>query len=128
MHPELQQLEEAARGLLYISESDHGFDAVELKDNNKPVEEQLKELYPSSSAVIEKIALEAFLGKMLKIYSLDPNLQSQVPQIETLKALLETKLKDVAVYRIGSIAIDAVILGQLSDGSYGGLHTKLVET
>jgi hypothetical protein len=45
-----------------------------------------------------------------------------------LQELLKQKLKDVQVYRIGSIQIDVFIIGQMKDGGYGGLRTKVVET
>jgi len=45
-----------------------------------------------------------------------------------LQTILEQNLKDVKVYRIGSVQIKAYILGKLPDGIYAGLSTQLVET
>jgi hypothetical protein len=41
---------------------------------------------------------------------------------------LKENLSDIHVYRVGSIQIDAYIIGKLKSGKYAGLKTRLVET
>ena len=84
--------------------------------------------------VIEHVALEIqtldyFFRNMVKIYpGVAEEQQGKAQDFLKLRELLKLKLREVKVYRTGSIQIDAFIIGQLHDGSYGGLRTKLIET
>ncbi len=45
-----------------------------------------------------------------------------------LQKVLETNLHDIKVYKVGTINIDVYVVGQAADGTYEGIHTKVVET
>jgi hypothetical protein len=127
MHPDLKEIEEAAAGLLFISESDHPLETVELKGTG--VEEELRSIAGKPAMDFEKITLEHFFRNMTKVYPGESKEQAgRARRFSQLQHLLKNRLKNVMVYRIGSIQVDAFIIGQLNDGKYGGLRTKLVET
>ncbi len=129
MNTELQQIQQAAQGLFFLSESDYPFEIVHLEKADS-IENQLLGLAnkPAGTA-IEKTTLDYFLRNMTRI---DPDAtveQHDIAQrFKRLQDTLKEKLSDIQVYRIGRIKIDAFAIGKLKDGSFGGLRTKLIET
>lgn len=128
MHPDLEVITEAAKGLRYISESDHPMEPVQLHSTN--VEEALLELSgESNGANIEKQSVDYFFRNMIKTYpQYSPEERKTAQQFSELLELLKQKLEDVEVYRIGTTQVHAFIIGKLENGTYAGLRTKLVET
>ena len=128
VHKELLQIQEASNGLLFLSESDHPFEMVELKSNDIEKEVRQLALKPADS-VIEKQTVDYFFRNMVKTYQGYSQEQLATAQkFLKLQELVKQKLKDAQVYRIGTIQVDAFIIGQLHDGTIGGLRTKLIET
>ena len=128
MNKDLQQIKEASNGLLFLSESDHPLEVVELKSND--IEKEIRQfaLKPADT-VIEKQTVDYFFRNMVKTYPGYSGEQLTTAQrFLKLQELLKQKLKDAQVYRIGTIQVDAFIIGQLHDGTFGGLRTKLIET
>lgn len=130
MHPDLQQIQEAAEGLLYLSESDYPFEIFQLRRTISPIEDELKKIAGMSpKAPVEKTTLTYFFRNAVKIYPEATSQQKDTAQrFLQLQNLLEEKMSGVEVYRIGTIRIDAFIIGKLADGTYGGLRTKVIET
>lgn len=130
MEPGLQKIKDAASGLLYLSESDYPFEVVDLGGSSSSLEERLLALSGKTKSVqVEQITLEHFLRNMVKVYpGATPGQQQTAQRFQYLQQVLQEELTDINVYRIGSIQVDAFIIGKLNDGTYGGLRTKLVET
>jgi hypothetical protein len=129
MNIAIQEIQEAAAGLMFISESDFPFEAIHLAPRSSIETELLQLVNKPAGTVVEKTTLDYFFRNMTRI---DPNASSQqqstARRFKQLHEILKTKLTDVQVWRIGTIQIDAFIIGRLSDGSYAGLRTKLIET
>jgi hypothetical protein len=129
MNPDLQQIETAAHGLLYMSESDYPLDLVVLDGISGNIEEKIKGLNLSSQGPVEKVSLDYFFRNMVRSGPDAPTEQKEsARRFQVLGQLLKEKLHDVQVYRIGSIQVTAYIIGRLSDGSYAGLKTTVIET
>ena len=128
MHKDLQEIADAAEGLVFMSESDHPFEVVQLK--SKKVEKEIKQLaQKSADTTMETQTVDYFFRNMVKTYpGYSADQQETAERFLKLRELLKQKLKQVQVYRLGSIQVDAFIIGKLQDGSYGGLRTKLIET
>ena len=128
MHKDLQEIADAAEGLVFMSESDHPFEVVQLK--SKKVEKEIKQLaQKSADTTMETQTVDYFFRNMVKTYpGYSADQQETAERFLKLRELLKQKLKEVQVYRLGSIQVDAFIIGKLQDGSYGGLRTKLIET
>jgi len=128
MHKDLQEIVEASSGLLYISESDHPFDVVELKSND--VEKEIRQMAQKpGDTPLEKQTVDYFFRNMVKTYpGYSAEQQVTVQRFLKLQELIKQKLAGTQVYRIGSIQVDAFLIGKLQNGSYGGLRTKLIET
>jgi hypothetical protein len=128
MNPQLEQLEKSAAGLLFMSESDHPFEVIQLPPLSGTIEEEIKGIVKLDLPV-ETQTLEYFFRNATKEDAEMGEEQRQTAQrFRDLKKVLETELTNVQVYRTGSVEIKVFIIGQLKDGSYGGLTTKLIET
>jgi hypothetical protein len=51
-----------------------------------------------------------------------------VKRFQNLVSVLKQNLSNIQVYRVGSVSIDAYIVGVTDGGDWAGLCTKLVET
>jgi hypothetical protein len=128
MNAQLEVLQKAADGLLFMSESDYPFEVIQFTLNSKTIDQQLQEIAQKDQPV-EKQSLEYFFRNAAKESPEANESEKQTArQYQALQELLRTELVDVQVYRVGEIQVDAFIIGQLKDGSYGGLRTKLIET
>ena len=127
LHPHLQQIEQAAAGLRFISETDSPLLPVQLQSQD--VITELLQLSGSVDLPVEKTTLDHFFRNAIKSFPGAPAQEVESARRFTgLKEILEKNLEGIAVYRIGKIQVQAFIIGRLPDGSYGGLHTLLVET
>ncbi|MEI6945553.1 nuclease A inhibitor family protein [Paraflavisolibacter sp. H34] len=129
--PLLQQLEEAAAGLFFISESDYPFETVFWEEAGPLPEEKLKELAGKGpDAVVEQVTADYFFRNAVTVPpGADPGQQETARRFARLLQVLKEAVSGLVVYRIGRIQVDAFLTGPLADGSgYGGLRTKLVET
>lgn len=127
MHPDLKKIEEAASGLLFLSESEYPFTIFQLEEGN--VESRLRELSGKPDAKMETVTAEYFFRNMVKVY---PGYSKEQTETARRFAELQNRIHEIltspAVYRIGSVQVDVFITGKLSDGRYGGLRTMVVET
>ena len=57
-----------------------------------------------------------------------PAQKALVSRFQSLIQTISEHLRDATVYRIGETQVEAYIVGKLSDGGIGGLHTTLIET
>ena len=130
MTPDLQSIKKAAEGLLFISESDHPFELVLIEDKPASISNKIIQLAkkPAGTAV-EKQDLDYFFRNMIKVYPEFSTAQKITAQrFSSLVKVLRENLTDIHVYRVGEVQVDAFIIGQLKNGQYAGLRTKLIET
>ncbi len=128
-----RQLEEAAEGLVYSSEGDYPFEFISLG----PVETE-GPLTPARFAAllgapagvrVGEVSLDHFLANHIEASDpWDTQAQRIRPCYERLKALLQTSLSDVRVFRIGEIQVRCYIVGRDRHGSLAGLRTTAIET
>ncbi len=130
MTPDLQSIKKAADGLLFISESDHPFELVHIEDNPSSIENKIMQLAKKpAGTTIEKQDLDYFFRNMVKVYPEFSTAQKNTARrFADLVKVLKENLTDIHVYRVGDVQVDAFIIGQLKNGQYAGLRTKLIET
>lgn len=128
MHPHLREIADAAKGLLYISETDQPLEPVELKTPS--IEKELIAMTGADeNTEVEKLSLDYFLRNMTRTYQRSSKEElASAEKFQRLADLLKNRLEDVSVYRIGKIQVKAFIIGRLDDGNFAGLSTSLVET
>lgn len=57
-----------------------------------------------------------------------PDAAALAAQYQALQALLETELGPLSFYRIGTVTVDAYVVGQQGPGLWRGVATQIVET
>ena len=125
---ELEKIKAAAEGLLFMSESDHPLEIITINPQHE-VEKEIKTLSGKDDSQIEIQTVDHFFRNHIRTYPDEPAEQTvRAKRFVNLVDTLKKNLDDVKVYRIGSVQVDAFIIGKLKDGSYAGLRTKLIET
>lgn len=126
----LAPISKAAEGLLFSSESDYPLEPFSWTDPTPFSPDALYKLttLPQATAVTKE-ALNTFFAPMLHV---DANgsadAHARVARFRSLIRVLRQNLKDLAVYKLGSVEMPVFIVGRLPDGTIGGLRTTVVET
>ncbi len=127
----LEVLRKASDGLLYMSEYDYPFEAF-LWDNDEPIinnQTILQKTGNSLNTPVEVISLEEFFETAIQEQDWhDEEDKETVHRFQALVETLRNNLSDLKVYRLGTIDIDVYLVGKISEDSYAGLSTKVVET
>jgi len=125
------RLEDAARGLLYTSESDRPFTYVSLR---RPTGELTPANFataigaPPGTPAAEQ-TVDAFLARHIeRAPADDPAMQTLRPKYEALKAELRRVGSEVRVFRVGSIEVRCFAVADDGRGNLVGLETVSVET
>ncbi|RYY86830.1 MAG: hypothetical protein EOO15_13415 [Chitinophagaceae bacterium] len=124
MHPILAKLQQASEGLLAISESEAPFTAFQLNNDDDIIAALRILAGQPPNAPVEIQDAFAFLQKQERMYEGQPSGE----RFRDLTLLVRQLLPDAQLHRLGSIRIDAFLLGSLPDGTHGGLRTLLIET
>ena len=126
----IQQLQQASQGLLCLSESDYPFEIVHWQEKNPIIEKKIRQnSEDNSNKTIEITTLESFFKSATREQDWQDRAEKEeVRRYQILVKLLQEKLNDVKVYRVGEIEIDVYILGKTKSGTICGLSTKVVET
>lgn len=130
-HPDLEQvLAEAARDLLFTSESDaplvlyHWPAAVEPS----PAALLAAEGQPPETPV-EVTTVESEIGPFTTAAEgTDAEEQASAARWKVLLDTLQRELADLRVYRVGRVDIDLYLLGRAPSGAWLGYKTHAVET
>jgi hypothetical protein len=113
----ISELERAADGLLYESESDYPFTPFiwENRGGEELSIERLLELTGQDR------------NRPVEIIKLDDLFRDE-ERYRGLVQVLRKNLRDIKVYRVGRINIDIYIIGKDSKGNFAGVATKAIET
>jgi hypothetical protein len=128
------ELEQAADGLVYSSESDRPFTFVRLAGVTTPIGSltpaAVAAAAGSPGARAEELSLSRFLAPHLSQYDpADVRAGALIPRYEALRDLLTTRLGRVRVFRLGAIEIRCLVLGNdPRTGELAGVETVAVET
>jgi hypothetical protein len=133
MEQNLEQiLTEAAKDLLYPSESDYPFEYFEwdLSEGN-PLTDALVRKYTSrgSDAPVKEVSFTDFFGRLTEVRDwYGEEEKATVERFAVLRDRLSQLLADLRVFRVGTVEIDVYIVGKSPSGKWVGLRTKSVET
>ena len=130
-HPALAALQEAAKGLLVMSETDAPlvpfFWPSEKKVPLTPT--ILLELIQTKPDMpVKTTTLATFFRSSIKEETWhNDEEKAEIEKFKTLVATIKRILTKPQVFRVGQIDMDVYIVGGVDDG-YGGLQTRVVET
>ena len=126
-------LRDAAAGLLYTSEGDYPFDELSISGKElvwPPSKDQfLRFMGLSTDTEVQEITLDEFFARHIeKSDPQDAKLQAMRPRFEALRDLLRQTLRDVRVFRVGSVEIRCYLVGADASGDISGLVTTSLES
>ncbi|AKD04343.1 nuclease A inhibitor family protein [Pontibacter korlensis] len=132
MDPILNELQQATEGLFFRSESDYPFEIVDMgrAEHLDPTPGQLLTMLdrPQDTAS-EVVDLPYFLRNMTRVRPEHSEaMRQEAERFQALEQLLTAKLRHVKVIRLGSVKVEAFILGSTEKGRLVGLKTHLIET
>ena len=127
------EIEAAAEGLVYTSESDRPFVWFELAGGAEGwpygVDEFARRIGAAAGAPVEERTLDRFFKPHIEtVDPFDTRALEIRPRYEALKKLLATRLREVRVFRVGRIEIDTYAVGDDGHGNLAGVRTVAVET
>jgi hypothetical protein len=125
----LEELREATRGLTFMSESDYPFEVFKWSDA-EPTHEFLRGLTneASDTPVEETTAANFFRVAASEAEWKNAVQLDEARRFKSLLTLLEQNLKDLKVFRVGTINIPVYIAGRGASGDWLGVSTRVVET
>jgi hypothetical protein len=124
------QLKQASEGLLFLSETDASFEVIHWQIQRELTSAKLLQLrnHPPD-APVEIVSVDEFfeVANAEEDWH-DEEERETVQRFQNLVNILKQNLSQLQVYRVGSVEIDAYIVGATPSGDWAGLSTKLVET
>ena len=124
------QLKQASNGLLFLSESDAPFEVIHWPAQGELTQAKLLQLtnHPPD-APVKVVSVDEFFAIATQEEDWHDQEEREIVQrFQNLVSVLKQNLSQLQVFRVGSINIDAYIVGVTDGGEWAGLSTKLVET
>lgn len=129
------ELEEATRGLMFMSESDYPFEVVRWEGVEEITPEYLRGVAgqdattAAAAAPVEERTIENFF----RVAAGEPEWKGEADlalakRYQSLVGLLVENLTEVKVYRVGEINIGVYVVGRSDEGNWVGVATRVVET
>lgn len=126
----MSELEEAARGLMLMSESDHPLEVFKWEGDAELTQDFLRAQAEGEedAHVEERNAREVFRAAASEPeWKRGAELET-ARRFQKLLRLMEVNLEDLAAYRVGEINMAVFIVGRAPSGNLIGLKTRVVET
>lgn len=125
----LQTIDEAARGLLFPSESDFPIEPFSYGDQEPTPAALLEQRGLSADTPVEQAGLGDFFAGLTE--ASDDASEADRATAECFRSLmtvLEKNIEDVRMYRLGKVDIEVVVIGRHASGTWLGVRTNVVET
>jgi hypothetical protein len=125
-----ERIAERCEGLIYMSETDAPFTAFEGGKAAGVNAAALAEIAGISRDVpVEEITVARFFDRLTTIQDwFGEREKENAKKFSELKNMLEKDLRDLKVFRFGSIRIDIIAAGTDQNGNVAGIRTFAVET
>jgi hypothetical protein len=121
------KLENAAGGLLMMSESDEPFTYFSAPGTTINEQLALTLTGKPGGTLVETVTLDYLLRNMTNPASGSVSL-AMAQKFSTLAITLKQELTGLTVYRVGEVQVDVLIMGKTTDGHVAGMRTRLIET
>lgn len=126
----IEQINKLCENLFYMSETDAAvLPFAGEKTETVTAGEVLKQTGTAADSPVEEKAFSDFFARLTKIQDwYGDEEKATVQKYADLRDFLEKNLKDLKIFRIGSIQIDIYMVGLDAEGKLMGAQTKAVET
>ncbi len=129
-NPFVEKVKELSAGLYYISETDAEilpFEGTKVDAVTK--ENILIQTKNASDASVEERVFAEIFARLTALQDWFGDEENAIAaKFSALQKFLEENLKDLKVFKIGSIQIDIYFVGLDANGNLMGIQTKAVET
>lgn len=123
-------LDEACRGLRFISETDH--DIIPILSDFEPtctLADLVSRLTGADASGIEKLPVANFFERLTRDRDWHgPAERSRVKQFRELQNIVANNLDEPIYFRVGRIRIRMFVIGRDDEGNIAGFETGAVET
>ena len=124
----VQALQAVCKGLLWPSEADCPIEVIHWPASDLTAQAQVKHAGAAPTAPVETVPLADLFRNVVREQSWFGAAETlQAQRFQTLQQIL-AELKDPQAYRLGEVEVTVYAMGQLTDGSYLGIKTQMVET
>jgi hypothetical protein len=126
----IEELKEATRGLMFMSESDYPFEIVRWRGVAELTPDFLRALTGHEKAApVETESAKDFF----RAATSEPDWKGEAElasarRFQHLLSLLEENLTGLKAFRVGAIDIHVYIVGRAASGNLLGVSTRVVET
>ncbi len=126
----IARLEKATAGLLFPSESDEPLHVFVWRDAAPfSVQALLTHAGCDLKTPVQTTDLNRFFRPVTTPQAwYGEEERERMRRFQALRDLLKAELRDIKVYKIGTVAIDVYVVGRAADGTYCGVTTRVVET
>lgn len=125
-----QRIEMASKGLFYISETDAEIlPFVGMKSAAVTKEEILRQTEKKADTPVEERDFDEIFQRLSKIEDWFGDEEKETAEkYVALRTLLKKTLKDLKVFKVGSIELNVYFVGLDAEGNLMGIKTRAVET
>jgi hypothetical protein len=126
----ISDLEQAAQGLLFMSESDFPFRIVRWEGLREITAQYLREVSgQSTDAPVQALSVDDFFrAATTEREGQSAEALDTVNRFRKLLGLLKDDLEEVKIYKLGTIDVPVYIVGRSPAGTWMGLSTRVIET
>lgn len=125
----VDKLKQASEGLQCMSEADYPFEAFQWETLEPTTETVIQQTDHTPDTPVEVVPLDDFFQNATQEQDWHNDEEKEtVAKFKALVETLKTNLKDVHVYRLGTVVLDVYVIGKTPSGDLAGLSTKVVET
>ena len=127
----IDELREATRGLLFMSESDYPLEVVRWEGvAAQPAPDFLRGLtgHADSEPVETQSAAEFFRVAAAEAEWKSEDELTTARKFRALVRLLEENLSGLTVFRVGTVNVPVYVVGRSPSGAWLGVSTRVVET
>lgn len=124
-------LQQAIKGLQYMSETDAPFEVIHWPDTSSTLDARkvLELSGHKPKDPVQNMSVEDFFKPLIETRSWHGAAEkADVRKYQELLGVIKTKLSDPQVFRVGNIQIDIFVVGKTPQGDWMGVKTKAVET
>lgn len=126
----VEMIKKASEGLYYISETDAEIlPFIGAKAEHVTKEEILRQTHNKADAPIAEKSFDDIFQRLTRVEDwFGDEEKATAAKYAELRDLLKNNLKDLKVFKVGSIEIDIYFVGLDEAGNLTGIQTKAVET
>ncbi len=112
-----------------MSESDYPFEVFQWETLEPTAETVIQQTSHAPDTPVEVVSVDEFFQNATQEQDWHNDEEKEtVGKFKALVETLKTNLNNVQVYRLGTVEIDAYIIGKTPSGDLAGVSTKVVET